>query len=90
MRYKTLLDVRFYKGAWDSRLDLSIVNDAIAKFTSQPAAYCLDFGVDANGKYYLIEVVFDSNTMLVFILVFFCLDSCVHQPSRYHCSLQCG
>ena len=56
VRYGALLDVRYYKGAWDSRLDLKIVNTAISTFTSQPAAYCLDFGIDDNGKYFLIEV----------------------------------
>lgn len=56
VRYRTLLDVRYYKGAWDSQLDLSIVQAAIEAYHSQPAAYCLDFGVDAQGKYYLVEV----------------------------------
>jgi len=56
VRYGKLFDVRYYKGMWDSKLDLNIVRDAISKFKSQPAAYCLDFGVDAAGKYYLIEV----------------------------------
>lgn len=56
VRYETLLDVRYYKGNWDSQLDLEVVNDAISKFKNQPASYCLDFGVDKNGKYYLIEV----------------------------------
>lgn len=56
VRYGTLLDIRYYKGNWDNRLNLDIVNNAISKFTTQPAAYCLDFGVDKNGKYYLIEV----------------------------------
>jgi len=56
VRYGSLLDVRYYKGKWDSRLDLDIVNDAISKYTTQPASYCLDFGVDAEGKHYLIEV----------------------------------
>ncbi len=31
VRYKNLLDVRYYKGNWDSKLDLNIVNDAISK-----------------------------------------------------------
>lgn len=56
VRYKHLLDVRYYKGAWDSKLNLDIVNQAILQFTNQPAAYCLDFGIDAQGKHYLIEV----------------------------------
>jgi len=56
VRYGSLLDVRYYKGNWDNKLDLNIVNSAISKYTSQPASYCLDFGVDEEGKHYLIEV----------------------------------
>ena len=56
VRYQALLDVRFYKGAWDSQLNLSVVNEAIASYQNQPAAYCLDFGVDEKGKHYLVEV----------------------------------
>lgn len=56
VRYGELWDVCHYKGAWDSRLDLKVVREAISQFASQPAAFCLDFGVDANGKHYLIEV----------------------------------
>lgn len=56
IRYKEILDVRYYKGNWDSQLNLDIVRDAIAKYTTQPKAYCLDFGVDADGKHYLVEV----------------------------------
>ena len=56
VRYGKLLDVRYYKGAWDSKLNLAIVHEAISKFSSQPASFCLDFGVDSNGKHYLIEV----------------------------------
>lgn len=56
VRYGKLLDVRFYKGNWDSQLNLDIVNDAIENYFNQPAAFCLDFGVDSNGNHYLIEV----------------------------------
>lgn len=56
VRYKELLDVRFYKGKWDSQLDLKIVKDAIDNYSDQPNSYCLDFGVDVDGKHYLIEV----------------------------------
>ena len=56
VRYGKIIDVRYYKGNWDSKLDLNVVNDAISKYNNQPAAYCLDFGVDKNGKHYLIEV----------------------------------
>lgn len=56
VRYGEILDIRYYKGKWDSRLDIEIVNEAIKEYTSQPKSYCLDFGVDINGKHYLIEV----------------------------------
>jgi len=56
VRYQELMDVRFYKGRWDSQLDLDVVNDAIRKYKNQPKSYCLDFGVDKDGKHYLIEV----------------------------------
>lgn len=56
VRYGQLLDVRYYKGRWDQKLDLDIVEKAIAAYSSQPAAYCLDFGIDEKGNYYLIEV----------------------------------
>jgi len=56
IRYEKILDVRYYKGKWDSKLDLNVVNDAISKYTNQPASFCLDFGVDEYGKHYLIEV----------------------------------
>jgi hypothetical protein len=56
IRYGKILDVRYYKGKWDSRLDLNVVEKAIQAFQSQPAAYCLDFGVDEKGEHYLIEV----------------------------------
>jgi hypothetical protein len=56
IRYGEILDVRYYKGNWDSRLNLEIVHDAISKYKTQPNSYCLDFGVDADGKHYLVEV----------------------------------
>lgn len=56
VRYGTLYDVRPYKGAWDSRLDLSVVRAAIRDFGSAPAAYALDFGVDDAGVLRLVEV----------------------------------
>lgn len=56
VRYQELLDVRYYKGKWDSQLDIEIVQEAIETYTSQSASYCLDFGVDEIGEHYLIEV----------------------------------
>jgi len=56
VRYGKLLDVRFYKGLWDSRLDVGVVEAAIVAYKGAPAAYCLDFGVDSDGNHYLVEV----------------------------------
>jgi hypothetical protein len=56
IRYGQILDIRYYKGAWDSRIQLPVVQAAIAAFTGQPAAYALDFAVDAAGAMYLVEV----------------------------------
>lgn len=56
IRYKQILDIRYYKGAWDSKLDLSIIENAIKDFTSAPASYALDFGIDSQGNMKLVEV----------------------------------
>lgn len=56
IRYGEILDVRQYKGAWDSQIDLQVVKNAIRDFTSAPAAYALDFGVDIHKNMLLIEV----------------------------------
>ncbi len=56
IRYKKILDIRYYKGAWDNKIDLKIVENAIKAYKNQPAAYCLDFGIDSDGNYLLIEV----------------------------------
>lgn len=56
IRYKEIFDVRQYRGRWDSRLDLSVVKNAVNDFTSAPAAYALDMGIDSNGEYKLVEV----------------------------------
>lgn len=56
VRYGELVDVRRYTGRWDSQLDNKVVEAAIEAYTSQPAAYGLDFGVDAQGEHYLVEV----------------------------------
>lgn len=56
VRYQELLDVRYYKGAWDAQLNVDLVRRAIQDFEEAPAAYCLDFGVDTDGTFYLIEV----------------------------------
>lgn len=56
VRYGELFDVRYYKGAWNSQLNTELVKQAISEYIDQPAAFCLDFGVDEAGKHYLIEV----------------------------------
>ncbi len=56
VRYGKLIDVRRYTGRWDSQLDSDVVQAAIAAFDAQPAAYGLDFGVNAQGEHYLVEV----------------------------------
>lgn len=56
IRYGEILDIRQYKGAWDSKLDLSVVKNAVADYKSSPNAYGLDFGVDENNVMKLVEV----------------------------------
>lgn len=56
IRYGEILDIRPYKGAWDSKLDLNIVKSAVRDFADAPAAYGLDFGIDAQGNMKLVEV----------------------------------
>lgn len=56
IRYKEILDIRRYKGGWDTKLDVEIIKNAINSFTSQPNAYALDFGVDENNDTILVEV----------------------------------
>ncbi len=56
IRYGQILDIRPYKGAWDSKLDLGTVKQAVQDFTNAPAAYALDFGIDANNQMKLVEV----------------------------------
>lgn len=56
IRYGSILDIRQYKGRWDSKLDLSVVERAVNDFKSAPVAYALDFGVDENDQMKLVEV----------------------------------
>ena len=55
IRYGEILDIRQYKGAWDSKLDLTVIKNAIVDFTNAPSAYALDFGIDDNNKMRLVE-----------------------------------
>jgi hypothetical protein len=56
IRYGEILDIRYYKGDWDSKLDLTIVRKAVHDFQNAPSAYSMDFGVDQNGNMKLIEI----------------------------------
>lgn len=56
IRYGEILDIRRYKGAWDTQPDLSVIRKAITDFIEAPAAYALDFGMDDSGRMVLVEV----------------------------------
>lgn len=56
IRYNSILDIRQYKGVWDSTLDLNIIQNAVNDFSNSPSAYALDFGVDENNNMKLVEV----------------------------------
>ncbi|AWB45251.1 DUF4343 domain-containing protein [Paenibacillus sp. CAA11] len=56
IRYGEILDIRYYKGAWDSKLDLSVVTSAVKDFRDAPAAYGMDFGLDQEGRMKLVEI----------------------------------
>jgi hypothetical protein len=56
IRYNSILDIRQYKGVWDSTLDLTVIQNAVNDFISSPNAYALDFGVDENNNMKLVEV----------------------------------
>jgi len=56
IRYNKILDIRRYKGAWDTKIDVETVESAIKSFISQPRAFALDFGVNEKGETILVEV----------------------------------
>jgi hypothetical protein len=56
IRYGEILDIRQYKGVWDSKLDLDVIKNAVNDFKSSPASYALDFGIDENNGMKLVEV----------------------------------
>ena len=56
IRYKEILDIRRYKGDWDTKIDIKTVNEAISAFDTQPNSYALDFGVTEKGETILVEV----------------------------------
>ncbi|GAA4164512.1 ATP-grasp domain-containing protein [Chryseobacterium ginsenosidimutans] len=56
IRYKEILDIRRYKGDWNTKIDLKTVQSAIDSFISQPNSFALDFGINENGETILVEV----------------------------------
>lgn len=56
IRYGEILDIRQYKGVWDSKLDVDVIKSAVEDFKSSPASYALDFGIDENNSMKLVEV----------------------------------
>ncbi len=56
IRYGKILDIRQYKGVWDSKLDLEVIQNAVEDFKNSPAAYALDFGIDENNIMKLVEI----------------------------------
>jgi hypothetical protein len=56
IRYKEILDIRRYKGDWDTKIDIKTVQSAIDAFGLQPNSFALDFGVNENGETILVEV----------------------------------
>ncbi|WP_292008771.1 ATP-grasp domain-containing protein [Chryseobacterium sp.] len=56
IRYKEILDIRRYKGEWDTKIDMEVVQHAIDSFISQPNSYSLDFGINEKSETILVEV----------------------------------
>lgn len=56
IRYGQILDIRHYKGAWDSKLNLSVVESAVKDYKGAPVAYGMDFGIDKDGNMKLVEI----------------------------------
>lgn len=56
IRYGEILDIRRYKGAWDSKLDVNVIRNAVKDFKDAPAAYGMDFGIDKEGHMKLVEI----------------------------------
>jgi hypothetical protein len=53
-----VIDVRFYKGDWSLAPDRRVVEDAAAILAlkkESPRAYCLDWGIDRQGRTLLVE-----------------------------------
>lgn len=55
VRNGRIVHVRPYAGDWRGAYDPSVLERAIAAFTSAPAGCALDFGVTADGRTLLVE-----------------------------------
>lgn len=51
-----IFDVGPYRGDWSASFDPSIIENAVAAYSSAPAGYGMDFGVTEDGHTLLIEV----------------------------------
>lgn len=51
-----ILDVGPYRGNWSASSDPSIIENAVAAYSSAPARHGMDFGVTEHGHTLLIEV----------------------------------
>lgn len=56
VRYGKVLDAKKYKGSPFTKLNEGVVEKAILDYKSQPAAYCMDFGLTDKGEVLVIEV----------------------------------
>ena len=56
IRYKNVIGVKHYNGNWTKAINFDMLEKAIDKFTDQPAAYVLDFGVTDRRETLLVEV----------------------------------
>lgn len=56
VRYNQILDARKYKGDPFQKLDKNIVEQAIKDFSSQPAAFSIDFGITDDKRILCIEI----------------------------------
>lgn len=56
IRYGEILDVRRYKGRWDTQPDTAMVEQVVVAFRNAPAAYALDVGLDKDGAMKLVEI----------------------------------
>lgn len=52
---KEIMGVKIYRGDWSVAPKRAIVETAVSKFTSAPAAYSLDFGITNDNRTLLVE-----------------------------------